>query len=95
MSHFNWMVTNAWNLRYNTDSEEVYEVSYVNLEITKHTCEIKYRGDTVFIRLPDWVTGIESSFYNGLPLEIRRIIVYRGEDKWILFYQQGTKKYFF
>ena len=55
--------TNAWALRYNTDSEECYEVSYVNLDITPTASKIKYRDHTVFIHLADYVTGVESSFF--------------------------------
>ena len=61
---WNMRLTNAWALRYNTNSEECYDVAYVNLDITPTASKIKFRDHTDFIHLPEYVTGIESSFFN-------------------------------
>ena len=74
------------------DSENCCAVSYVDLVITPSASDIEFRKATVFIVLPENATGIESSFFNGLQLEVTHVKVYHGEDLWIKFYQQGRKK---
>ena len=94
MGKFDLSATNAWALRHNLSSTFCYTVSYPDLEQTPVCGEVKVRKGNVFVRLAADVTGVESRFAHGLPLNITHVVVYWGDVKWITFSQYGKWKIF-